>query len=179
MRDVLEQVGDWQERLRDRLEVTFVYLSDEWYLRLGEQVPPLAHYDGLELAENGVGLVRNFLDDEKEDLMSLVPELDDPILVTGTLFAPVLRAAVAGSRATVVSVVNRFFGESITVAGLLTAEDIIVQIEDRDPVGTVVLPPAMFGGPEGQSLDEMWPTDVEQALARPVIVGSRLRDLAQ
>ena len=169
MREAVEQVTAWQARLRDRLGVAFVYLSDEWYLRLGEGVPPMPHYDGLDLTENGVGLVRRFLGERREGLMSWLSDLDAPTLVTGTIFAPVLRAAVAGSTADVVAVVNRFFGGSVTVAGLLTAEDVIAQSGDQDLGGTVVLPPAMFGGPGGQSLDEMWPTDVGQALGRPVV----------
>ncbi len=169
VREVLDQVTDWQAWLRDRLGVAFVYLSDEWYLRLGEEVPPMAHYDDLDLTENGVGLVRRFLDLQGEKLMALISHLDSPTLVTGTLFAPVLQAAVAGSRADVVSVVNRFFGESVTVTGLLTAKDVIAQLEGQDLGQVVVLPPVVFGGPEGQSLDGMWPTDVEQALDRRVI----------
>lgn len=131
----------------------------------------MSHYDGLDLTENGVGLVRRFLDEGKDGLISMLSGLQVPTLVTGTLFAPVLRAAVTGSTARVVSVVNGFFGGSVTVAGLLTAEDVVAQLQDRDLGGAVVLPPAMFSGPRGQSLDEMWPTDVEQALGRPVIVG--------
>jgi putative radical SAM enzyme (TIGR03279 family) len=167
--DVLDQVADWQARLRNRLGVAFVYLSDEWYLRLGEEVPPLAHYDGLDLTENGVGLARRFLDLQARELTSLISDLDSPTFVTGTLFARMLRSAVAGSRAHVVSVVNRFFGESVTVTGLLTAKDVIAQLEGQHLGQVLLLPPVMFGGPEGQSLDGMWPADVEQALDRPVI----------
>jgi putative radical SAM enzyme (TIGR03279 family) len=169
MRDVRDQVSRWQAQLRDSLGVAFVYLSDEWYVRLGEDVPPTAHYDDLDLTENGVGLVRHFLDHQQRKLASRISDLDAPTLVTGTLFAPVLRAALAGFSADVVSVVNRFFGESVTVAGLLIAEDVIAELEDRELGEAVVLPPAMFGGPEGQSMDEMWPTDVEQTLERRVI----------
>lgn len=171
MREVVDQVDAWQARLRDRLGAAFAYLSDEWYLRLGEDVPPMAHYNGLDLTENGVGLVRQFLDTQQEKLMSLVSDRGAPTLVTGTLFAPVLRTAVAGSSAEVVSVVNQFFGESVTVAGLLTARDVIAKLEDRDSDEVVLLPPAMFNGPEGQSVDDMWPADVEEALGRPVVVG--------
>jgi putative radical SAM enzyme (TIGR03279 family) len=169
MKRVLEQISGWQRRFRSRLGVTFVYLSDEWYLHLGEEVPPMAHYDGLDLTENGVGLARHFLDTKRQELKSLISGLDSATLVTGTLFAPVLRAAVAGLRVDVVSVVNQFFGESVTVAGLLTAEDVIAQLAGRHLGEAVVLPSAMFGGPQGQSLDEMWPTDVEQALGQTVM----------
>ncbi len=172
MRAVLERVSTWQGELRERYGVTFVYLSDEWYLRLGEGAPPIEHYDGLDLTENGVGLVRRFLRTGRKRLSSLISDLKSPLLVTGTLFAPVLRSAFAGVPAEVISVVNRFFGESVTVAGLLTAEDVIARLKGWNADRTVVLPPAMFAGPEGQSLDEVWPADVEEALGQRVVVGT-------
>lgn len=171
VRDVLERVAARQTQLREELGVTFAYLSDEWYLRLNEDVPPAEHYDGLDLTENGVGLARRFLSTEQQRLTSLISDLESPTIATGTLFAPVLRSALAGLPAEVISVSNRFFGESVTVAGLLTAQDVIAQLKDRNRGGVVVLPPAMFAGPEGQSLDEMWPADVEEALGRPIVVG--------
>jgi putative radical SAM enzyme (TIGR03279 family) len=171
MRAVLDRVSEWQARLREELGVTFAHLSDEWYRRLGKDVPPIEHYDGLDLTENGVGLVRRFLDREEQALRSQLSDVESPTLVTGTLFAPVLRSAVAGLSADVVAVPNRFFGESVTVAGLLTAQDVIEQLKGQDADRVVVLPAVMFAGPEGQSLDEMWPADVEQALGRPVVVG--------
>lgn len=172
VRVVVGQIRLWQDRLRRELGVTFAHLSDEWYLRAGEDVPPLDHYDGLDLTENGVGLVRQFLTNADETLDPLLSDLESPTFVTGTLFAPVLRSAVAGLGVEVVPVVNQFFGESVTVAGLLTGEDVIAQLKERDSDGDVVLPAAMFGGPEGQSLDEMWPADVQDALDREVVLNT-------
>ncbi len=168
MRVVFERVTAWQSRLRERLGVNFVYLSDEWYLRLGESVPLLRDYDGLDLTENGVGLVRQFLEVGERKLQSLISNLESPTLVSGDLFAPLLQT-VTGLE--VIPVVNHFFGETVTVTGLLTARDVVAQLQDRKLGGVVVLPPAMFGGPEGQSLDGMWPEDVAEALERPVVRG--------
>ncbi|HET89648.1 MAG TPA: DUF512 domain-containing protein, partial [Chloroflexi bacterium] len=118
MRAVFEQATGWQARLRERLGVHFVYLSDEWYLRLGEPLPPLEAYDGLDLTENGVGLVRRWSGPRP-------PRHGSSTWVTGTLFAPLLRAAAARwPNVEVVPVVNRFFGETVTVAGLLTGQDV-------------------------------------------------------
>lgn len=171
MQAVFEQVTDWQTVLRGYLGINLVYLSDEWYLRLGVEVPPLETYDGLDLTENGVGLVRGFLEIGDRRLESRISNLESLTLVTGTLFAPVLRSVVAELPTEVVPVVNHFFGETVTVAGLLTAKDVIAQLKGRDLGDVVMLPPALFGGPEGQSLDEMWPEDVADALDRPVFVG--------
>jgi putative radical SAM enzyme (TIGR03279 family) len=174
VRLVFEQVTGWQARLRERLGVSFVYLSDEWYLRLGEPVPPVEAYDGLDLTENGVGLVRGFLDGHAE-ILGLKSQISNLALVTGELFAPVLqRVAAHLTGVEVVAVVNRFFGETVTVAGLLTGEDVVAQLRERELGEVVALPPAMFGGPEGQSLDGMWPEDVEKALGRRVVAGGNL-----
>jgi putative radical SAM enzyme (TIGR03279 family) len=178
MRLVFEQVTGWQARLRERLGVSFAYLSDEWYLRLGEEVPPAGAYDGLDLTENGVGLVRQFLSSKFQvsgswvGALNLEPATLKPetlTLVTGTLFAPMLRSVVAALSAEVVPVVNRFFGETVTVAGLLTGQDVVAQLRGRDLGDVVVLPPAMFDGPGGQSLDGVRPEEIEEALGRRVV----------
>jgi NifB/MoaA-like Fe-S oxidoreductase len=169
-------VSGWQARLREWLGVNFVYLSDEWYLRLGEVVPAFQQYDGLDLTENGVGLVRRFVD-KWEGLHIEIPnsksQSPNITLVTGTLFAPVLRRVTARlAHVEVLPVVNRFFGETVTVAGLLTGQDVVAQLRERELGDVVVLPPAMFGGPEGQSLDGMGPQEVGEVLGREVVVGT-------
>lgn len=177
MRRVWEQVTAWQRRLRRQLGVRFVYLSDEWYLRLGKPVPPASAYDGLDLTENGVGLVRVLLDRWRRVERELAA-LGGPsqTWVTGALMAPVLEGLGArfadrtGIRADVVPVPNRFFGETVTVAGLLTGQDVVAHLRERPSSGTVVLPDVMFRGPQGQSLDEMHPDDLSRALSRPVFV---------
>ena len=172
MREVFDLVVEQQSRLRGELGIGFAYLSDEWYLRLGQPVPPAEAYDGLDLTENGVGLVRRFLD--RGFQLPGLPEARDVHAVTfatGMLFAPVLQEALKGwDGAEVVAVTNRFFGETITVAGLLTGRDVVVALRDRPLGDVVVLPAAMFGGPEGQTLDGMHPDDVAQALGRPVVL---------
>jgi NifB/MoaA-like Fe-S oxidoreductase len=170
MRLAARQVAAWQSRLREQLGVSFAYLSDEWYLRLGEEVPEAEAYDGLDLTENGVGLVRRFLEDwrlETEGGLASVSSLQPPTIVTGTLFAPVMGSL---TDADVVPVINRFFGETVTVAGLLTGQDVVAQLRGRELGEAVVLPAAMFAGPEGQSLDEMWPQRIGQELGRQVKV---------
>jgi putative radical SAM enzyme (TIGR03279 family) len=173
-RTIVAQVSQWQTRLLPRLKARFAYLADEWYLRLGQEVPAAQAYDGLDLTENGVGLVRRFLDSEfdiaRRTLEPAGCSPDSATLVTGTLFAPVLRQATADLPGVeVVSVANHFLGETVTVAGLLTAQDVIEQLKGQSLGDCVVLPAAMFAGPEGQSLDEKWPHEVGRELGRPVL----------
>ncbi len=177
-RVVYNQVTEWQVRLRKRLGVGFAYLSDEWYLRLGLPTPPPAAYDGLDLTENGVGLVSHFRTSAIRRACS--QRSDTPssacTIVTGTLFASWLAQAVAGlngvGRVEVVPVINHFFGKTVTVAGLLTGQDVVAQLAQHGGDAPIILPPAMFGGPEGQTLDEMMPDDIARLLGRAVIVPS-------
>ena len=171
MRRVFDLVLAWQERLSTEFGAKFVYLSDEWYLRLGEPVPPAADYDGLDLTENGVGLVRQYLASDVWRTR-LAPGAGESLtVVTGSLFAPLMRKSLASSRRVdVVVVINEFFGQTVTVAGLLTGQDVVDQLRGRELGDKIALPPAMFGGPQGQSLDEMMPEDVSQALGRPVVL---------
>jgi len=188
MRSVFDLVLVWQERLQAECGVRFVYLSDEWYLRLGELVPAAADYDGLDLTENGVGLVRQYLASDVWRT-KLAPRAGESLtVVTGALFAPLMRKALASGGGVdgrgkpvclppvscgemdVVAVINRFFGETVTVAGLLTGQDVIDQLRGCELGDRIALPPAMFGGPRGESLDGMMPGDVSQALGRPVVL---------
>jgi putative radical SAM enzyme (TIGR03279 family) len=170
MRATLEQVQGFQAQARPALGVAFAYLSDEWYLRLGEDVPPLEAYDSLDLSENGVGLVRRFLESGPvehwwDDAQGGVT------LVTGTLFAPTLaRVAAHRPEIEVRPVVNRFFGETVSVAGLLTARDVVDALRTNPPGERIVLPEAMFRGPDGQTLDGLRAADIQQALGRPVAI---------
>jgi putative radical SAM enzyme (TIGR03279 family) len=169
VRLVLDQMTAWQARLRERLGVAFAYLSDEWYLRLGEDVPKVEDYDDVDLTENGVGLVSRFKADQ--DWQSALGTLKSPTLVTGVLFAPILRAC---TEADVIPVVNVFFGETVTVAGLLTGQDVVAQLREKELGDVIVLPSTMFGGPGGQSLDGMVPQEIGEALGRKVILSCEL-----
>jgi putative radical SAM enzyme (TIGR03279 family) len=177
MRRVVGQVEGWQARLREKLGVAFAYLSDEWYLHLGREVPAPEDYDGLELTENGVGLVRQYLESIEREQPFPVDEA--VTLVTGKLFAPVLRRSVEHvPHVTVVGVANRLFGPTIDVAGLLTGQDVIDGLRQAGAGDLVFLPSVMFSGPDGESLDGMRPTQIAQAVGTRVrVAGPSLCDL--
>ena len=170
---VLAQIRAWQAQLRADLGLNFVYPSDEWFLRAGVPVPPLAEYDELlpALIENGVGMVRLFLDSEA-DLFAQLASLGGPrqTWVTGTLFAPTLHKSASrfmqqsGLTVEVAAVPNRTFGETVTVAGLLTVDDIIAQLQTLPPSDVIVLPATIFRGPDGLSLDNRPPTAIAEAI---------------
>ncbi|MCS7351444.1 MAG: DUF512 domain-containing protein [Anaerolineae bacterium] len=185
---VLRAVHAWQRVFRRRLGVRFVYATDEWYLLTGRPVPSKAAYDGLRLQENGLGMVRDFLEDYRRVKQALRRRRKTlrgrcATLATGALFAPVL-ARVArdfsgrtGAALEVVPVANTRLGETITVAGLLMAEDVIAQLSARPLGDVVVLPRIMFDHPEGVSLDDRTPLDIARALGRPVALADAMGDV--
>ena len=175
--------------------IRFAYPTDEWYLVTGRDVPPLAVYDGQQLHENGLGLVRQFLDaweDEKleirdwrleTNIKSPVSNLQSLTLVTGTLFAPVLEKAtavfnqLANLKATVLPITNERLGPSITTAGLLMAGDALNQLQATDMGDLIILPRVMFDHPDTISLDDLSPQDVANQLNRPVALADTMGDI--
>jgi putative radical SAM enzyme (TIGR03279 family) len=185
----LAYVESLQPRFEERFGVRFVYATDEWYLVSGREVPPIAAYDGQQLHENGLGLVRRFLNDwqsveqEIRGSGSKAGQGQKVTLVTGTLFAPVLQATAAefaqltGAEVTVLPAINGRLGDTITVAGLLMAGDVVEQLQAAGSADLVVLPRVMFDHPDGISLDDLTPQDVAGRLGRPVALADTLGDV--
>jgi len=200
---VLDQVEAWQAEFRRTLGVGFVYATDEWYLVTGRRVPPKRAYDGLALQENGLGMVRDFLDEwrrvKKAELgMSrsaphsqfsiLNPQFKGATLVTGKLFAPTLeKAAREFTRITslplrVMPITNERLGDTISVAGLLCGEDVICQLQRANASSElsndlIILPRLMFDHPNGVALDDVSPLDIARALHKPVALADWMGDV--
>jgi len=178
---VLRQLQAWQLQLRDELGVGFVYPSDEWFLRADVAVPQVDAYDGLlpEMVENGVGTVRLFMDSRKALTAALVEVGRRQTWVTGILFASTLTTFArdfereTGVLVEVTPVANRYFGETVTVTGLLTGQDIVAALREQDSDSALVLPGEIFRGPERQSLDGMTAQAIGVETGRPVFVATR------
>jgi putative radical SAM enzyme (TIGR03279 family) len=194
--DTLDFVLSLQPKFQERFGVRFVYPTDEWYLVTGREVPPMAAYDDQALMENGLGMVRYFLDDwpavqeeirrwlKQRPKNSLQDKANKVItLVTGTLFAGTLSegakqfTALTQIQTSVVPVTNKRFGETITVAGLLMAEDVIAHLEEVGYGDLIVLPRVMFDHPDLISLDDLAPQEVANRINRPVALADTMGDV--
>ncbi|MDW8394778.1 MAG: DUF512 domain-containing protein [Anaerolineae bacterium] len=192
-RAVLHQVEAWQADFKRQIGVRFVYATDEWYLLSGRAVPPKAHYDGLALQSNGLGMVRDFLDEwravKRRELPNVAPttlRFRHALLATGALFAPTLYkaanefAAIAQVALDVVPIRNERLGETITVAGLLCGRDVICQLKQHPRLAEaeiVILPRLMFDHPDGIALDDVSPSDIARAIAKPVALADGMGDV--
>ncbi len=182
-RRLAKQIEPHQRELRKGLGVAFVYLADEIYRLLGIEPPPAAHYDEFPQIENGVGMTRQFLDRLKKTTALFSNEAHgNPrvvTLVTGEMFEPVLRQAVGEALARtkekievrIVGCANRFFGQSVTVAGLLAGSDMASGLDGHDLGDRVYIPPTTLND-DGLFLDDMTPDDLTRCLGVPVDTGS-------
>ena len=127
---IVKEARKWHRRFRRKWKRGFVYLSDELFLLAGERLPASNYYDEYPQIENGVGMVRQFIEHLASGSLLFPPGLDDATLVTGELFAPLLsrHAASIGNappEIEVIGVENSLFGGQVTVAGLLSGADIL------------------------------------------------------
>ncbi|HEX2915159.1 MAG TPA: DUF512 domain-containing protein [Chloroflexia bacterium] len=190
---VVEVTHAWQKRFKKELGTPFVYLSDEFYLLCGREVPGKAHYEDFDQIENGVGLVRRFLDDWKRTEKKLPARLERPLratLVTAELitptFEPIIRRLneVNGLEVNLLTVINKALGRTVTVAGLLTGRDVIDALKALEDTGrdlgeVLFLPQVMLDkkGYGGRFLDNLTPADVEEALGKPVVMAGLMSEV--
>ena len=184
---VIDTIEAWQKRLYAEHKLHFIHASDEWYILAERELPEESRYDGYIQLENGVGMLR-LLYEEFTD--ALDKKTDDGIeeelsIATGYLPGPYLKKLLdlltdrfPGRKIHLYPIRNDFFGEMITVAGLVTGQDLIAQLADR-PLGTrLLLPSVMFKNGEEVFLDDITRTQAEDALQIPInIVKSSGYDL--
>ena len=178
-REVIDQVGVIQKELHARLGTNFALLGDEIYLRAGRRIPGRSHYGDYPQIEDGVGMVRSF----KNDFAKLVRRLEreswtssdnvSGTIFTGSLFAPVLKEMIDElnarfeTRLVVEPLENGYFGGDVSVAGLLTGQDLL-SARDRVAGNFVCIPKQMLKSDEAIMLDGMKLSEVSRALGQPV-----------
>ena len=177
-REVIDLVEKWQERLYPEYGLHFIHASDEFYLLAGRDIPEADRYDGYLQLENGVGMLRSLTDDFEEALEA--QKGDDRsgrlTIATGTLAADTLRGLVKrfnvkfpNVSVEVVPIINYFFGELITVAGLITGQDLTGQLAGRALGDKVLITVNMLRSGESVFLDDMTLEEAEQLIGRPVV----------
>jgi putative radical SAM enzyme (TIGR03279 family) len=186
---VIEQTAAWQAGFRRRHDLGLVYAADEWHLLAGRPMPPAAYYDDFPQFENGIGLTRHLLDDWESRRAEVTRRAWDgrPIAcVCGTLIAPVMGSllddlrARAGIEAELIAVPNRFFGEEVTVSGLLTAGDVVEALERRAGAWSrIFLPRSMFDAEGALTLDDWTVERLAATLGAPVTLAQTLDDILE
>ncbi len=180
---LIKEVRPWQREFRHLLGTTFVFLADEFYLRAGVPLPGRAHYGDYPQIEDGVGMVRRFAVDAKKtfsrDLVTdfkIKPGSLRGTIATGELFYPILSGYVnqlneqCEARLKAIPIRNHFFGEEVTVAGLIAGGDVLAA---RDLIqGNFLIVPEQACLKSGNVfLDDLTINQLESDLDMPVSTG--------
>jgi NifB/MoaA-like Fe-S oxidoreductase len=208
--EVIDRIEQWQKKSFEEKGIHFIHASDEWYFLAGRPLPEEERYDGYLQLENGVGMVRNFVNEFSECYRKEfgfdpafselfdgnIPELQQInqsgqlkkrriTYATGELFAPVLKECIENLKVAlpeidleVFAIRNDFFGERITVTGLITGIDLMTQLKDRNLGELLFIPDVMIRCFSDVFLDDIKVSEVETALHCPIdIVKSSGGDL--
>ena len=189
--EVIDLIESRQQEYYDRFGLHFIHASDEWYITAGREFPEEERYDGYIQLENGVGMMRLFINEFNEAFEALLgsPEyetlaetLDRTLTIaTGKLTGPTIRGfaeqrmrAFPRLHIHVSDIRNDFFGETITVSGLVTGQDLIRQLKERkeageDLGGALHIPSNMLRVGEQVFLDDVTVQDVERELNMRVV----------
>lgn len=172
-REVLAVIHRWQEKLYDEYGLHFIHAGDEWYVLAEEELPEEERYDGYLQLENGVGMLR-LLENEFEEAYAAAEgdaKAREVSMATGYLAYPYLRKMAdrleekyPNTKVRIYPIRNDFFGERITVAGLITGQDLIRQLRGQELGSRLLLPVSMFRSEEEVFLDDVTRTEVEEAL---------------
>lgn len=183
---VIDLIESYQQDFYNRYGLHFIHASDEWYITAGREFPEEERYDGYIQLENGVGMMRLFHEEfyealnnleNSDEYESLKKSLKRTItMATGKLtystiklFADELMSRFEGLKINVFSIRNDFFGETITVSGLITGQDLTKQLKEKKLQGIdlgerIYIPGNMLRTGEEVFLDDMTVDDVEKEL---------------
>jgi NifB/MoaA-like Fe-S oxidoreductase len=167
---VIDSMLPYQDYYRRELGTGLVYPSDEFFLLCGRDLPPDSFYDDYPQYSNGVGMTRDLLDSWAQVQRHLPVRLEHPTsiaLVCGTLIAPTMQYIVDrlnrvdGLNVRLLPVVNQFFGETVTVSGLLMGQDVVPALRDSG-CAWALLPRVMFDYQGMRTLDEYSPERIAE-----------------
>lgn len=188
---IIEMIESYQQVCYEKYGLHFVHASDEFYILAGKEFPKEERYDGYIQLENGVGMMRLLMEEFETAYKAsckgvryhtLKHTLKRKLTVaTGQLaastleeFARRLMEAYPGLIIQVCTIRNDFFGETITVSGLITGQDLISQLKERQAAGenlgeALLIPVNMLRSGEQVFLDDVTVEDVEHALGIHVV----------
>ena len=170
---VLDLIHGWQKKAYQEYGIHFVHASDEWYILAEQPFPPAEQYDGYLQLENGVGMMRLLLDEVKEEIENRTGDdrKHTVSLATGLLAAPVIQQIAdqlcekyPNVTIHIYPIVNEFFGEKITVSGLLTGQDLKKQLTDKELGKQLLLPCNILRTGYDVFLDDVTVGELEKSL---------------
>lgn len=180
---VIDCIERWQKKIYKSSGCHFIHASDEWYILAGRDFPEEERYDGYLQLENGVGMMRLLYEETRQQILGMEGAEEEKVssilkagkreisLATGKLAAPHMERLYSLVKEKYSNVVlhiyeieNRFFGERITVSGLITGTDLSMQLKGKELGTELLLPVSMMRSGEKVFLDDMTVEQLENAL---------------
>jgi putative radical SAM enzyme (TIGR03279 family) len=177
-REEILKVSKLQEKYMGKIGQPFIRLSDEFYVQAEMDVPSTDFYGEFEQLEDGIGMIRLFRDNLDKTISNLRQNtVGSFTLITGASAYCEIKAAadriIAANpkiNVNVIKIINKLFGETITVAGLLTGKDIISQLDSNDTGDYIIISRNMLRSGEDIFLDDITVEAMETALNRKIII---------
>ena len=173
-KQVVEITERWGDKLAENNESRIVYASDEFYLLAGLPIPEPEFYGDFDQLDNGVGLLA-LLQQEFRSAMMQAGEFNEEkhlTIATGELAYPMMKQFAAEImerfptvKIGVEKIVNDFFGHTVTVAGLVTGQDLIAQLKGKELGSELLIPSTMLRHEQDRFLDDVTREQVEQELS--------------
>ncbi len=177
-RAVVRQLERWGDRCEQKYGQRICYAADEFYLKAQLPIPPAPFYGDFDQLENGGGLMASLKQEFLDALEDFVPPASSRkvTLATGVAAHPFLDTLLDELRqrchnltCNVVPIVNDFFGDTITVAGLVTGGDLLKQLRGRDLGDALLLPDVMLRREGDIFLDDVSLEELSEALQIQII----------
>lgn len=176
---VIDTIEKWQKHFYEKYGIHFIHASDEWYILAEREMPEEERYDGYLQLENGVGMIRSFIEEVKDYLDSI--EGDDRVINVSTISGVLAYDTIKSScdkinkkfpnvNVHVYKIINEYFGHSITVTGLLTGQDICAQLSGKELGDNLLLPTNTLKADENIFLDDMTLEELEKNLQINTII---------
>lgn len=185
--EVVEQVQQLQKKFQQQFGSNFAWLADEWFLIARKDVPPESHYEEYPQIGNGVGSIRLFLKQFQTTAREMLPKaIDQPRRFTWVVgnaveqaFQPLVEQlnAVEGLEINLVALNSKYWGQEITVTGLLTGQDLLAGLPRKDLGDGILLPSLMLKHDDTKFLDDMSVADVSHQLAISIFPVSGVEEL--
>jgi putative radical SAM enzyme (TIGR03279 family) len=186
-REVITQVQALQTQFQKKLGTNFAWLADEWFLIAGQDLPPASHYEDYPQIGNGVGSIRQFIGDFQRVAQKLLPKrLERPRVLTWVVgnavelaFQPLLERLnrVAGLTVKLEALASAYWGQNISVTGLLTGQDLMTQLRGKDLGEAILLPSVMLKQDQPCFLDDVTVQEVSAALGVKILPVSGVEEL--
>ncbi len=184
--EIIDRVTALQSEFKQQFGSTFAWLADEWYLIAGRELPPSEYYEDYPQLGNGVGSIRRFVDEFAAEIADWeISEISPPHKCTWVVgnavenvFKPIVDRlnAVPGLTVDLVAIASQYWGQEMTVTGLVTGQDLLANLPGRDLGDRVLIPSVMLKHDEAKFLDDVTLVELAAKLQVPSIPVNGISD---